>query len=221
MEINIDEFKGDLRSLVGFVQSNLSNLNPESKAKFSQFLKLAESKISSVQQSQVESPSTQTELVPDSARLLWVASGGDIRAFVNFIGQYPDPDLQAIATNSARLKQVIEILQGEIPEGIPVTVDGMESAWLPSSNIWGFEYDKNSKKLKVKFNGKRSKDDGPVYEYDNVPPVVAQIVESGAIPAKTTGSNRWGTWWKSKSPSLGSSVSALLKNGGYSYRKLS
>ena len=119
------------------------------------------------------------------------------------------------------MQQVVEALSNEIPEGIPTQVDGVESAWLPSSNIWGFNYDKNSKKLKVKFNGKGAKDDGSVYEYDNVPPSVAQIFEAGAIPAKTSGSNKHGEWWKGKSPSLGSAHYALIRNGGYAYTKLS
>ena len=72
----------------------------------------------------------------------------------------------------------------------------------------------------VKFNGKNVKEAGPTYVYDNVPKEIAQIVEAGLIPAKTSGSNQWGSWWKKKSPSIGSAVNALLKKGGFPYRRL-
>jgi len=86
---------------------------------------------------------------------------------------------------------------------------------MESSNIEGFNYDYNNKKLLVKFQG-----DG-IYSYDGVQPFIFDTFRKGAVPAKTTGQNQYGKWWKGKVPSLGAAFYALIRNGGYSYNKLS
>ena len=101
------------------------------------------------------------------------------------------------------------------------SADGIPRADLQSSNVYGYKYDPRTKKMLVKFQGNKGLGQGPVYEYDNIPPQVFKMIRSSAIPAKTTGQNKWGKFWKNKSPSLGASVSALLVKGGFPYQRIS
>ncbi len=91
---------------------------------------------------------------------------------------------------------------------------------MPSSNIHSFGYDDKTGKLLVKFQGDYPNQNGPVYGYAGVPKQVFEMFRQGAIPAKTKGKNDWGEWWVGKQPSLGASMSALIKNGGYQYQRL-
>lgn len=72
----------------------------------------------------------------------------------------------------------------------------------------------------VKFQGDYPEQNGPVYGYEGVPKQIFNLFQKGAIPATTDGSNKWGSWWKGKTPSLGASLNALIKQGGYSYQRL-
>ena len=92
---------------------------------------------------------------------------------------------------------------------------------MPSSNVAGMQYDDKSQNLWVQFLGKYPNRSGPVYQYGHVPKVIAELLQSGAIPARTDGKNKWGQWWKGKVPSAGASVYTLLKNQSYPYQKLS
>lgn len=90
-----------------------------------------------------------------------------------------------------------------------------------SSNVNGMAYDPNSQKMFVKYLGKYPNAEGPTYLYDNVPPVIAELLQSGAIPARTKGENRWGRWFPGKVPSAGASVFTLLKAQGNPYQRIS
>lgn len=92
---------------------------------------------------------------------------------------------------------------------------------MPSSNVAGMAYDDKSGDMFVQFLGKYPNRDGPVYKYGGVPKVVAELLQSGAVPARTKGQNRWGKWWPGKSPSAGASVDVLLKGSGIPYQKIS
>ena len=91
---------------------------------------------------------------------------------------------------------------------------------IPSSNVHSFGYDPKSKNLYVKFQGTYPEQNGPVYSYSGVPQAIFDMFRTGSIPAKTNGHNAWGEWWVGNSPSLGASLSALIKNGGYPYQRL-
>lgn len=116
----------------------------------------------------------------------------------------------------------IDQLRAEIQQGQtgqvqrPVVPQGM-----PSSNVKGMNYDKKNGNLLVQFLGKHPNQNGPVYQYPNVPPVIAELLQSGAIPARTDGQNKWGKWWKGKVPSAGASVFTLLKNKNAPFQRLS
>lgn len=92
---------------------------------------------------------------------------------------------------------------------------------MPSSNISAFNYDDDNQRLLVQFLGKHPNRKGPIYAYGGVPKQIFELFKRGAIPARTDGRNRWGTWWKGKVPSIGASLYTLIKEGGYPYQKLS
>jgi hypothetical protein len=91
---------------------------------------------------------------------------------------------------------------------------------MPSSNVAGMDYDDKTGNLMVQFLGKYPNREGPIYQYPQTPRVIAELLQSGAVPARTDGQNRWGKWWKGKAPSAGASVFALLKNRNAPYQRL-
>ena len=91
---------------------------------------------------------------------------------------------------------------------------------IPSSNVEGFAYDEDSGTLYVRFLGKHPNRNGPIYSYDNVPPVMFELFRRGSVPARTDGHNKWGRWWKGKVPSMGASVYTLLRLGGFPYQRV-
>lgn len=151
---------------------------------------------------------------PPGADLLWILSGGKPEAFTKYLSTVPDQVLNSIATNPARVQSLINQLSqkvtlpaGEVSEGVP-------HADLNSSNIYGFQYDPRSKLLRVKFQG-----DG-IYEYGGVPPQIFKAFQQGAVPAKTSGRNQYGSWWQGKQPSLGASFYELIRDR-FPYQKVS
>lgn len=114
----------------------------------------------------------------------------------------------------------IDELRSENPvDQLPPQEPPLDQSY-PSSNIHSFGYDPENERLLVKFQGKYPQENGPIYGYDNVPKVIFDLFQKGAVPARTDGRNRWGRWWKGKVPSLGASLYALIKNGPYPYQRL-
>ena len=111
-----------------------------------------------------------------------------------------------------------KLAEEEMPVQAPVPE--VPQAQMPSSNVYGFNFDKGSGKLLVKFQGNDGLGQGPVYEYEGVPPIIFELFKKGAIPARTDGENKWGRWWKGKVPSLGASLYTLIKNGGFPYQRV-
>ncbi len=97
---------------------------------------------------------------------------------------------------------------------------GIEEA-MPSSNIEGFAYDDKTGRLMVRFLGKHPNRNGPIYAYQGVPANIADIFMRGAIPAKTNGKNKWGSWFQGKYPSMGAAMAHVIKAGGYPYQRMS
>lgn len=120
------------------------------------------------------------------------------------------PVLTALTDRIDVLKQ--EAIQQSVP---PLTQS------IPSSNISSFAYDPKNKRMFVRFLGKYPNRNGSLYSYEGVPKEIFNIFQKGAVPAKTDGSNAWGTWWKGKNPSMGASMNVLLKQAGFPYAKLS
>jgi hypothetical protein len=153
--------------------------------------------------------------MPQGADLLWILAGGQPDAFVNYARTFPDAALNALANNPQALASVLGRLEQQMPQGERGSADGIDRAPLDSSNIYGFQYDPKSGALKVRFQS------GAVYGYQGVPKQIYQIFANGAVPAKTSGQNEHGRYWIGKNPSLGAAFSALIKQGGYPYQRLS
>ncbi len=90
----------------------------------------------------------------------------------------------------------------------------------PSSNINAFQYDPKTGQLMVKFMGQKQANAGPTYQYDGVPGYIFDILKRGAVAPKTSGKNRWHRWQKGVTPSHGAAMSALVKAGGFPYKKV-
>ena len=120
---------------------------------------------------------------------------------------------------SARLDQMqqepVEGMEPNIPQPEPQLNPSM-----PSSNIHSFGYDEDTGRLLVKFQGDYPQENGPVYGYGGVPKQIFDLFKKGAIPARTDGKNKWGSWWKGKVPSMGASLYTLIREGGYPYQRL-
>ena len=107
------------------------------------------------------------------------------------------------------------------PSSVPPTPSNPPlSSPMPSSNIHSFGYDEKSGRLLVKFQGDYPQQNGPIYAYEGVQPVIFDLFRKGSVPARTDGKNKWGRWWKGKVPSLGASLYTLIRNGGYQYQRL-
>lgn len=158
---------------------------------------------------------TETQFIPEEADMLWILAGGNEEAFASYIDTYPSNNLDRYKGNPQAIRMLSEQLKNRLPQDRKGEQDGVPQAWLQSSNIYGFQYDPRSKKLKVKFQG-----DG-VYEYEGVPQSIYQMFANGAHAAVTSGSNAFGSWYIGKKPSLGSAFYHLIKLGGYPYEKIS
>ncbi len=163
-------------------------------------------------------PEPQPEATPQMqvspiAQQLWILANGNPDIFQAYMATYPDPQLNNIARNPAELNNVMnQVSQQKVePQGV---ADGVTQAPLKSSNVFGFRYDPLKKRLTVRFN------EGGVYRYEGVPRQIFEMFANGDGVAKTTGSNRWGRWWRGKKPSLGAALHELIKLGGFPYQRI-
>jgi hypothetical protein len=97
----------------------------------------------------------------------------------------------------------------------------LEPGPYPSSNVNAFKYDPRNGTLFVKFHGKDSADSGPVYKYDGVPRNIYDVFSKGRVAPKTSGQNQYHRWIRGITPSLGASLYALIRNGGFPYQRMS
>jgi KTSC domain len=152
--------------------------------------------------------------LPNGSEMLWHLSNANPDVFTSYLRSVPDPALNALLRNPTQLNSTIQTLAERYPKGQPSEMNGIPKAPLNSSNIYGFSYDQNSGTLKVRFQG-----DG-VYQYQGIPPYIFNIFQKGAVPAKTSGTNNYGAWWKGKNPSLGAAFYDLIRSGPYPYQKV-
>jgi hypothetical protein len=197
-EVLSDEFQGQIAQELGATMQRIDQL----RSQISQEPPVPPEK-------PIEAP------IPDNVQLLWILSGSNIDAFVNYLHTYPDPAINALLNNPEQLDNIIHRLHQMMPKGQQPSQNGIPHADINSSNIYGFKYNPKTGKLLVRFQS------GSVYGYDNVPSPVFNIFQQGAIPAKTNGQNRFGRWWIGKNPSLGATFYQLIRNGGYPYQRLS
>ena len=119
------------------------------------------------------------------------------------------------------MNRLDELQTQEPVEGLPPNAPPLEPGSFPSSNINSFKYDPENQQLFVKFHGSQSAESGPTYGYENVPAYIYDVFRRGAVGPKTSGRNKYHTWIKGVTPSLGASMNALIKAGGYNYTRLS
>jgi hypothetical protein len=117
-----------------------------------------------------------------------------------------------------RSQNPVENLQNAPP---PPNVPQLDQGPFPSSNVNSFKYNPDTGELFVKFHGKDSADTGPVYSYQGVPRNIYDVFSRGRVAPKTSGQNQYHRWIRGVTPSLGASLYALIRNGGYPYQRLS
>lgn len=105
-----------------------------------------------------------------------------------------------------------------IPPAPPVPP--LDQGPYPSSNVNAFKYDPRNGTLFVKFHGRESADSGPVYQYQNVPRNIYDVFSRGGVAPRTSGQNRYHRWIRGVTPSLGASLYALIREGGYQYARV-
>lgn len=197
----MEELLALVNRILAIPKEELASYTPEQRARIKNFLSKARAKLQAVQ-------------IPQGADLLYTLAGGNPQAFQSYLENFPNAALNKLASNPSALQNVLARLGSQVTFPSGEVKDGVPKADLQSSNVYGFQYDPRSSKLRVRFQG------GSVYDYDGVPPAIFKMFAAGAIPAKTNGGNRYGYYWVGKKPSLGASVNGLLKLGGFSYNKV-
>jgi hypothetical protein len=212
----VNEFINQLLVILRQIEENFDDLSDEEAQSITDFLNQATTFISTRRSSpERQMPGRTIDApIPLGTDLLWQLAGGQPNAFVSYLRDVPDPALNALLQDPEILNSIIEHLQINQPIERNGEIDGIEQAPLQSSNVYGFRFNPQSKKLQVRFHG------GSVYEYDGVPDVIFSLFANGNANAKTNGKNQYGAWWRGKNPSLGAALNQYIKQGGYTYRRL-
>lgn len=166
-------------------------------------------------QQQIESASMQPNAsLMAKVRLIFDLSARNPTAFVNYLRQIDDPELNQLVQNPAMLDSIVRKLFAQGAGKTSPAGDGFPPPPLQSSNVAGFKYDPRSEQLQVKFHN------GSIYQYFGVPRWVYKEFSTGNATARTKGQNRWGRWFVGKNPSLGASVWKYLRESGLPYQRL-
>lgn len=112
--------------------------------------------------------------------------------------------------DSENLKRINEIRSFKVYYGNTRTGNNPEG--ISSSNVWKYKYDDIKQELVIKFQ------EGSTYTYTGVDMTLFNDISSGYGTCITEGSNKWGSWYIGKFPSIGAAVYELLvlKNVPYS-----
>lgn len=204
--------------IIGIIQEMISNGEQIPDELASQVAQIIQSRVEELSQIEQAPPSIPPTTQPpsDETQLLWILSGRQPEAFINYLRTYPGAEFQQLLNDPSRLQQVVGQLQQSHPiEAIPQQQqDGIPHSDLQSSNIYGSRYDPKTGRLFVRFQS------GSVYKYDGVPPYVFNAFRNGAAEARTNGQNRHGRWWRGKTPSLGAAFWGYIRQAGYPYQRL-
>jgi hypothetical protein len=216
-----EEIRQMLSQLVQVIQQTIASgegLTDEFQGQLAETLNNLMHKLVQAEEQEGPAQAMQPPSYPQGADLIWILSGGDVNAFVNYLRTFPGKGFDQLASNPNALNQLIQHFQKTNPIApAGQGEDGIPNAQLASSNVSGMKYDPRSQKLWVRFHGENGE---PVYQYDGVPENIAQIIYHGNAAAKTKGKNRWGEWWPMKNPSLGAAVNQYLVNGGFQYQRI-
>jgi hypothetical protein len=152
---------------------------------------------------------------------------------ITSMGEEPPPEIQDLLMQVIeraqqqiqQLRQVQEEAETQIqqpsPVSPPINTPSLEESPFPSSNVNSFKYNPKTNQLWVKFHGSQSANSGPTYMYQNVPKNIYDVFSNGRVAPKTSGQNQYHRWIKGVTPSLGASLYALIRNGGYPYQRVS
>lgn len=214
----MDELLQLLIQFMEQIEDNFDQLDDAEAEEISEFLIESFTILEQLQKQRLqETPEVQSS-IPQGAELLWILSGQQPNAFVDYLRTYPGEGLKELAANPTRLAQIIQRLQAESPqEQLGVDAHGIEDTQFPSSNVAGMKYDPKSGKLLVKFHGDNGE---PIYQYDSVPPQIFELLQHGNAFAQTKGKNKWGEWWPMKNPSIGAALNQWIKKAGYPYQRI-
>lgn len=219
----IEAIKAALREMMQQLIERGAPLTDAIRQRISEVLTHAATRISQLRQEEqpaVPQPSDQIPPpIPNNApspdaQLLWILSGQNEEAFLQYLTTYPTEETQGLLRNPLELQRVISFLNQMMPPGEPLVVDGMPHADLNSSNVWGMQYDAKTRRMKVRFQS------GAEYIYDEIPQNIYNAFKHGDASAKTTGSNEYGAWWVGKNPSLGAALNQYIKAGGFPYQRI-
>ena len=128
-------------------------------------------------------------------------------------------EIEITTARMVELQQQIQAQQSPA-DGMPPPIPQLDQGPFASSNVNAFKYDPKSQQLFVKFHGAQSAESGPIYKYNGVPRNIYDAFASGSVAPRTSGSNRYHTWVKGVTPSLGASLNELVKEGGYAYQRM-
>jgi len=131
------------------------------------------------------------------------------------IGEIESQEEETLKSAGIQSSPNLPISPSAIPANVPI-----QPAPHESSNINGFNYNPETQELYVKFQDKYPGQNGPVYAYEGVPEYIFDIFRRGAIAPKTSGKNAWHRWKRNVAPSHGASMWALIRAGGFPYRRL-
>lgn len=193
----IEAIKQAVREFVQGIVARGQPLTPELRNAFQQVLQHAESRITELQGQQG---------LPQGVENLWVLAGGHPSAFRQYLQNFPDEAINRLVKEPVRLDNIQRQLERRITLPAGEQIAGMPKAPINSSNVYGFSYNPSKNLLRVRFQG------GGIYEYTGVPPAVFKIFQRGAIPARTSGQNKYGRWWVGKKPSLGATFFNLIRD---------
>lgn len=131
---------------------------------------------------------------------------------------------RALADFISQLSEIIETqMQQQSPaDGLQPSqpIPQLDQGPYPSSNVNSFKYDPTSGTLFVKFHGQDSADSGPTYRYGGVPRNIYDVFSRGRVGPRTSGQNQYHRWIQGVTPSLGASLYALIREGGYPYQRV-
>lgn len=194
-----DEFQGLLAQTLGTLVQRIEEAPQEPEAP---------------QEQPPEPPAAAQPPISSDVELLWVLAGQDPQAFISYLRNFPTPSTQGLLQDVGLLNSTIERLQTQMPQGVTPVADGIPHAPLQSSNVWGASYDQRTGRMRVRFQS------GSVYEYENVPVNIFRAFISGNAAARTDGQNRYGRWWRNKSPSVGAAMHQYIRRGNFPYTRL-
>ncbi len=140
------------------------------------------------------------------------ATQKELMVFLQEVMQFIEEYHQKAPESSASPVEALKTVSGVPP---------LDPGPFESSNVNSYKYNPKTGQLFVKFHGKETADSGPVYSYQGIPKGIYDVFNAGRVAPKTSGQNQYHRWIQGVTPSLGASLYALIRQGGYPYQRVS